>query len=94
MRATKSWARLQTQINAQCPYIPRVLAIHASTCAQPRKQKGLVPSLDHAGLREARVTASGAWTVSLTMPALFEPGDGAAFHVTAEGHSNRLAKED
>ena len=41
-----------------------------------------------------KVTGSGAWTVSLDMPALYAPGDGAAFHVTVEGPTKKAVVQD
>ena len=51
-----------------------------------------MPDLDAAGLRQVHVTGSGAWTVSLDLPALYAPGDGAAFHVTVESSTKKACQ--
>ena len=41
-----------------------------------------------------KVTGSGAWTVSLDLPALYAPGDGAAFHVTVDVLSRKAVVQE
>ena len=94
MRATEAWQRLLREIEEHTKNVQSALAVHTSTCCQPGKAPALVPSLEEAGLRDARATASGAWTVSLHLPALYTPGDRAAFHVTAQGLTKKAAVQD
>ena len=44
--------------------------------------------------RDANTTGSGVWTVSLDLPALYTPGDGAHFHVQVEGSSKTEVRQD
>ena len=39
-----------------------------------------------------KVTGSGAWTVSIGLPVLYAPGDGAAFHVTVESSTKKACQ--
>ena len=89
MRATAAWEQLLRVIEQHGQNLQYLLAVHTSTCAQPGKAEALVPSLEAAGFRQAHVTGSGAWTVSLDLPALYAPGDAAAFHLTVEGVSKK-----
>jgi len=70
------------------------LAIHASTACQPQKAEALVPDLMVAGLQDAHVNDSGAWTCTLTLPALFQPGDNHPVSVTCEGRSKGDVVQD
>ena len=89
MRATAAWEQLLQVIAQHGKNLQNLLAVHTSTCSQPGKVEALVPSLEAAGFRQAHVTGSGAWTVSLDLPALYAPGDAAAFHLTVEGVSKK-----
>ena len=87
MKATAAWPQLLRAIEKHGKSVRQLLMVHTSTCGQPQKAEALVPSLEAAGLGQAHLTGSGAWTVSLDVPALRAPGDGAAFHITVEGPS-------
>ena len=94
MKATAAWQKLLRAIMLHSKIVRNVLMVHTSTCGQPGHAEALVPSLDDAGLRHPRRTTSGAWTVSLDLPALYAPGDGAAFHVTVVGRTKKAVCQD
>ena len=94
MKATPAWPQLLRAIEKHGKNVRQLLMVHTSTCGQPQKAEALVPSLEAAGLGQAHLTGSGAWTVSLDMPALYAPGDGAAFHITVEGPSKQAVVQD
>ena len=79
-----SWERLLESIDAHVRGHQHNLAVHASTACQPQKALALVPDLFQAGLNEAHVTASGAWSCTLDLPALFAPGDHHPYRRTVE----------
>ena len=94
MRATVAWPQLLKAIQKHSKGVRRVLAVHTSTCSQPKKEPALVPSLDAAGLRRDRISGPGVWKVSLDLPALCAPGDRALFHITVEGPTkNKVVRE-
>ena len=95
MKATRSWQILLNEIEKHCRAgVKQVLAVHTSTACQRGKRQGLVEDLEQAGLRDAHTTGSGVWTVSLDLPALYTPGDGAHFHVQVEGSSKTEVRQD
>ena len=94
MRATAAWEQLMQVIEQHGKNLQNLLAVHTSTCAQPMKAEALVPSLEEAGFRQAHLTSSGAWTVSLDLPALYAPGDEATFHLTVKGDSRKAVVKE
>ncbi len=73
----------------------QVLAVHTSTCCQPKKAGGVVPSLEAAGLNKP-LTDPGSRQVSveLRLPELFA-GTGLAWEVTSSKHDTlRAAMEE
>ena len=93
MTNTNAWRQLLLAIEYHGLNLQQLLAVHTSICAHPEAE-ALVPSLNKAGLEQAYVTASGAWRVSLDLPALYAPGDGAAFHITVDGVSQEKVVQD
>ena len=89
MKTTAAWPQLLLAIEQHPKNVRSALAVHTSTCSQPKKAEALVLSLDAAGLINVHSTGSGEWTVSLDMPALYAPWDGAAFHITVVGTSKQ-----
>ena len=94
MQATAAWPRLLQAIDAHGRDLQRTLAVHTSMCNQPEHAPALVASLEAAGLRQAHVTGSGAWTVSLDLPAMFAQGDGAPIHITVQGDSEGAVRKE
>ena len=95
MAATRTWPQLLAAIDEHGKNVQYTLAVHASRCAQPAKAEALVESLEAAGLSQAHYdTAFGAWRVSLDLPSLYAPGDGAVFHITVEGNQKAAVKRE
>ena len=69
-----SRGRLLQSLDAHTKGHLQTLAVPASTACQLRQAVALGPDLLVAGLRDANVTGSGAWSCTLELPALFEPG--------------------
>ena len=73
---------------------PQRFALHASTAFQPQKVPALVPDLVVAGLTDAKITSSGAWSCTLALPALFEPGGNHPYWATLEARTKNEVVQD
>ena len=94
MQGTGAWQQLLRVIDEHTKDVQQTLAVHASRCSQPQHEPALASSLEAAGLKDAHVTGSGAWEVSLDLPSLFDPDDDAAFHVIVLGDSKEGVRRE
>ena len=93
-RRLGSWWRLLQSLDTHMQGHQHCLAVHAPTACQPRKALALAPDLLVAGLRDAKVTGSGAWSCTLELPALFEPGDNHPYRVRLEARTRKEVAQD
>ena len=86
-----SWGRLMQSLDAHMKGHQQNLPVRASTACQPRKALALVPDLLVAGPRDAN---SGAWSCTLDLPALFEPGDSQPYRAALEARTRMELVQD
>ena len=86
-----SWGRLLESVDAHVKGHQHKLAARASTACQPQKAPALVPDLLVAGLNEAHVTGSGAWSCTLELPALLAPRRNHPYRRTVEARARKEA---